>query len=206
MAYWDFSGLLYSFDYRILTDAILPFALIFTILFSVLQTTKILGVEEDKKTAKKKLNIMIALVMSLGAVIPHLTNSYTNPSWDVVSIINKALPNVSLVAIIVVMILLVLGLVGKTPKLYKSDSLGGGFTILAIVVVVGIFLAAADVFDRTYVPSWLYFIYDPQFQALVVALVIFGLIIKFITGDDSNKGEDKDKKKFFKNLNKIYED
>lgn len=205
MAYWDFSGLLYSFDYRILTDAILPFALIFTILFSVLQTTKILGVEEDKKTAKKKLNIMIALVMSLGAVIPHLTHSYTNPSWDVVSIINKALPNVSLVAVIVVMILLVLGLAGKTPKLYKSDGLGGGFTILAIVVVVGIFLAAADVFDKTYLPSWLYFIYDPQFQALVVALVIFGLIIKFITGEDKEK-DDKDKKKFLKNLNKIYDD
>jgi ABC-type multidrug transport system permease subunit len=47
-----------------LTTVILPFALTFIILFSVLQRTKVLGQTEDKKP-KKRLNLVVSLVVSL---------------------------------------------------------------------------------------------------------------------------------------------
>lgn len=46
-----------------LTTIILPFALTFVIMFSVLQKTKILGQTEDKK-AKKRLNLIVSLAIS----------------------------------------------------------------------------------------------------------------------------------------------
>ena len=54
-------------------------------------------------------------------------------------------------------------------------------------------------------PSWLYFIYDSQFQALVIALIIFGLVIKFITAE-KDESDKKDEKKFLKSFNKIFDD
>ena len=53
-----------------LTDVMLPFLLIFTLVFAIMQKTKILG--EDKKN----FNVIIALVMALLVVIPHITSSY----------------------------------------------------------------------------------------------------------------------------------
>src|SRR3989344_3262761 len=47
-----------------LTDVLLPFLLIFTIVFAVLQKTEMFG-----KTGKN-FNVMIALILALGVVIP----------------------------------------------------------------------------------------------------------------------------------------
>lgn len=201
---WNFTGALYGSDYRLLTEALLPFALIFTIVYAVLTKTKILGTTKSDEP-RKNFNVIISLVMALAVVLPHLTNSYPDPSWDVVTIINSALPNVALVAVIIVMLLIVLGVAGKPIDFSKSDYMGGGFTLISILVVLFIFLSSADVFDTSWTPIWLYFIYDPSFQMLIVALIVFGLIIKFITKDD-----DAEKKtsqtNVFKELNKIMKD
>jgi hypothetical protein len=74
-----------------LLDVLLPFLLIFTITFAVLQKSRILG--EDSK----RFNTIVSLVLALAVVIPHVTNP-GGPA-DVVVIINAALPNVSLLMI-----------------------------------------------------------------------------------------------------------
>jgi len=71
--------------------------LVFTIVFATLQKTKILGEDENKKP-RKNFNAVIALVMGLAVVIPHVIGSYP-PDGDVVNIINNALPNVSVVLV-----------------------------------------------------------------------------------------------------------
>ena len=75
-------------------DSLLPFLLIFTIVFAVLEKTKIIG------EGKKQFNVIIALVISLMVVIPHVTGNYP-PGQDAVQTINNALPNVSVVIIAV---------------------------------------------------------------------------------------------------------
>ena len=200
MAMWDPRGLVFGSDYTLLTEALLPFALVFTIVYSVLLKTKILGVESDGKTPKKNFNTIVSLIIALSVVIPHITRAYPY-QWDVVNIINKFLPNVALVTVVIVMLLLVLGLSGKAPD-FSKDSMGGGFTLFGIIIIIILFLAAADVFQRSYMPSWLYFIYDPQLQALVITLIVFALIIKFITGgDEKTKDKSTGVKDFLKDWN-----
>ena len=67
---YDFSELVYFIeDFRVM-DVLLPFLLIFTIVFAILQKTKIMGKE------RKNYNVVIALVVALSVVIPHVTGSY----------------------------------------------------------------------------------------------------------------------------------
>jgi len=198
MAYWDFRTLVMDLDNIGFLDVLLPFVLIFTIVFAVLQKTKILGEENGKP--RKNFNVIIALVMGLGAVIPHVTNMYPADS-DVVVIINNALPQVSLLAVAIIMVLLTIGVFGKNMDIGQSK-VGGWFVLGSILIIAFIFASAAGLFDRAYLPSWLYFIYDSQFQALVVAIVVFGLIIAWITSDDSDKGSKSDKPGFIEELKK----
>jgi len=183
MAYLDFRNLMYSLDNMGVLEVLLPFLLVFTIVFAVLQKTKILG-KDDKDRPRKNYNVIISLVMGLAVIIPHVTRAY-RPGTDPVNIINTAIPTVSIVLIAIIMVLLVIGAFGKRMDIGESK-VGGWFTILAILIVVVIFLAATNVFQRAYLPNWLYFLYDPNFQALVVAIIVFGLLIGWITKDDKS--------------------
>jgi hypothetical protein len=195
--YWDFRNMIYSLEQMGVLDVIMPFILIFTIVFAVLQKTKILGIDENKKP-RKNFNVVIALVMALAVVIPHVTGNYYGRR-SVVDIINNALPGVALVAVIIVMILLTIGVFGKEFDI--GQGFGGVFVIFAFLVVGFIFAASAGWIGQGSMPHWLYFVYDSQFQALVVTLLVFGLIIYFITKEDKpQKASDKN---FMSELNKM---
>jgi Mn2+/Fe2+ NRAMP family transporter len=103
-------------------DLILPFLLFFTIIFAALQKTMILARRKPDKTIEnadevKKYNLVIALVIALLAVIPHivfndgdLTNGRLGGPLmglpNVVEIINNALPSVAVWVIAILMVLL----------------------------------------------------------------------------------------------------
>jgi hypothetical protein len=195
--YWDFRNMIYSLEQMGVLDVIMPFILIFTIVFAVLQKTKILGVD-DQKRPRKNFNVVIALVMALAVVIPHVTGNYYGRR-SVVDIINNALPGVALVAVIIVMILLTIGVFGKEFDI--GQGFGGVFVIFAFLVVGFIFAASAGWIGQGSLPRWLYFVYDSQFQALVVTLLVFGLIIYFITKED--KPQKASDKTFMSELNKM---
>lgn len=201
MASWDLRNLMLNLQDVGVLDVLLPFLLIFTIVFAVLQKTKLLGKDDDGKP-RKNFNVIIALVLALATVIPHVTGQYPYDA-DVVNIINTALPNVSLLVIIIVMVLLTIGVFGKELDIGGS-SMGGWFVLLAFVVIGFIFAAAANLFDRALMPSWLYFLYDSQFQALIITILVFGLIIMFITKED--KPKDDKKPGTIENLSKLLKD
>ena len=67
------------------------------------------------------------------------------------------------------------------------------FAILAVVVVFG---SAAGWFGQNW-PSWLDFLRDPETQSLVIIILVFGIIIWFITKEDK-KDKDKSFLDFFK--------
>lgn len=175
-------------------DVILPFILVFTIVFAVLTKTKILGEGPDGKP-RKNFNAIIALVMGLAVVIPHVIGSYPDGA-DVVTIINNALPNVSVVLVAVIMLLLIMGVFGGDVNIAGS-SLAGWAVIFAIVATLVIFANAAEWFI---LPDWLSFLEDPETQALVVVILVFALIIWFITKED--KPKDSKEPSFLENLGK----
>jgi hypothetical protein len=158
------------------TDVLLPFILVFTIVFATLQKTKILGDE------KKNYNVVVALVMGLAVVIPHIVGRYPF-NFDPVDVINSSLPQVSIILVAIIMLLLIIGIFGNEIDI-AGTSLAGWIVVLAIIAVLLIFGSAVGWFP---LPFWLGFMLDPELQALIVMILVFGVIIWFITKDDSKK-------------------
>lgn len=152
-----------------LTDVLMPFLLVFTIVYAILHKTKIMG--EDKKN----FNLMIALIMAFAVIIPHVTNR--GAQWDVVDIINKALPQVSLLIILILMVLVLVGIFGVGP-MWEGSKVSGGIAVLAFIAVVYIFGSAADFWPTV---RWLRWLDDPNTQSLIVVVLVFALIVWFIT-------------------------
>ncbi len=198
MTYFDFRNMMLDLQNMGVLDVLLPFVLIFTIIFAVLQKSKILGVDENKKP-RKNFNVVIALVMALAVVIPHVTGMYPHDR-SVVDIINNALPQVALLAVAIIMVLLTIGVFGR--EFDAGQGFGGIVVTLSVLLVGFIFAASAGWFDRTYLPRWMWFIYDPQFQALIVTIVVFGLIIYFITKEEKQPKGDS----FADKLNKMFKE
>jgi hypothetical protein len=168
----------YSLEQMGLFDVILPFILVFTIVFAVMQKVKIFG------DNTKNYNIMIALVMGLAVVFPHVLGYYP-PDQDIVMIINHALPNVSITLVAIVMALLIIGVFGKSPTL-GDNNISGWIAMLAFGAIVYIFGSAANWWS---LPGFLYMLDNPDTMGLVVFILVFAIIIWFITKDDTNPGE-----------------
>lgn len=82
-------------------DVILPFLLIFTILFAILERTKVLGTEKigEEHYTRKNLNAMVAFIVAFLVVA----------SSRLVAIINEALANVMLLLLLVIFFVLLVG-------------------------------------------------------------------------------------------------
>jgi hypothetical protein len=163
-------------------QVIVPFVLIFVLVYGILIKVKIFE--------KNSINSVIAIVIGIIPVFQHVL--YPNSKYDVVPIINSAIPQVGVVLIAILMLMIILGIFGKSLVI-GGNKASGWVIALAVIIILYIFGSSAGLgfYD---LPYWLR---DRQVWALLVVLLFFGLIIKFITGDD--KPEDKEKT-FFENL------
>ena len=178
-----FDDLIYTLDYYSVSDVLLPFLLIFMLVYAILQKSKILG--DDSKN----FNVTLAVIMGLGVVFPHVLGLYGEPS--VVDIINRALPSVSLFIVIIVMFLLLMGIFAKDIE-FGGASITGWMVWISLIAIFVIFGSSAGWFG---LPNFLYFLNDPQLQSLVVIVLVFALIIGFVTSDP-NKSKRKELGKF----------
>ncbi len=167
-----FSNFMYWLDYWGVREIILPFILIFTIFFAVLQKVQMFGEQS------KKYNVVLSLAIALVTVIPHATGMYPS-QYDIVSIINDAIPEVALLVLVVVLLLLMLGLgFGREAA---GFAIGGWIAVVAAIILVLIFIGSL-----TTIPILSYI--DPSIQALIVILLVFGLVVWFVTrGDEEDK-------------------
>jgi hypothetical protein len=157
-----------------LTDALLPFLLIFTLLFAVLQKSKLLGKD------KRNFNIIVATTISLMTIIPHVTGSYP-PGKDVIELMNTVLPQISIIIVAVLMALLLIGVFGGSAN-WMGGSLSGWIAILAFGIIIYIFGAEANIW--TNLPqkfSW----WGTDTSSLVVIILVFAVIIWYITKEPS---------------------
>lgn len=181
-----FQNLIYILQAWEFDVVILPFILIFAIVFAVLEKTKVLGKTDEQS---RRYATVVAFVVALSAVFSHYQGLYIG-QYSVVEHIARALPGVALLLVAIVMMLLTIGLwTGKKPD--GSKGIGAWFTMLSGIIVIGIFLAS---FGWWNVPNWLWFILNSEVLALVIAIIVFGLIIRFIAGP-GDKSKDKEKNK-----------
>ncbi len=181
MVYFNFEYILQLWESWGLMDVVLPFLLIFAVVYAIAEKTRLLG--DNKRT-----HIILALVMALAVVIPHVTYTYP-PEADVVNIINTALPQIAIVIISILMLMVLTGMIGA-----EWDALKTIVGVFSILVIIYIFARAAN-----WVPSYglLYWLEDPAIQSILVILLVFGLAIWLITSG-GEKGVELPKIKLFK--------
>jgi len=171
-------------------DVLLPFILIFTLVFAILEKIKILGEKS------RRYNVVIALVIGLIVVIPHVLSPSPN---DVVNIMNRAFPNVSVFIIAILALFLLIGL-WSSKAIKWGTTARGWLTIVAFIVIFAIFTHAAGWWGGGYLPSWLYFLNDPSVIALIVIIIVFIIIIAYITGEEKKPEEKTGFSKFIEAL------
>ncbi len=175
----DFSSLVSNLESTGFYEVVLPFFLIFTIIFGILEKTDIFG------SNSHKFNIIIALVAGF-LIIRNQT---------LVALMNSFLPNVSMFILIIIAFLIILGIFGV-----QSDKWGGGllfvFMIVAVVGVIWGLTQAADQEGIQWLPDWL----DITQEDIYIVGGVAGLLITlwFIVGKKSQ-----DEYRFFRGFRDI---
>lgn len=153
------------------TDALLPFLLLFALVFAILQKVALFKTDADKPD--KKLHGIIAFAIGALVVLPHITGTYPDPRTDPINIINTFLPGAAVLLLVILMVILLTGVI-KFPNLPVRLVVFGATILLMLTMIFQAFPAFA--------PAWL--IDDPNMQALLLVLLVFGLIIWFITREN----------------------
>jgi small-conductance mechanosensitive channel len=175
-------------------DVVLPFLLVFSIMFAVLEKTRVFGTEEmhdvkDKKVTRKNINAMVAFVMAFLVIA----------SSKMVGWINTALPRIVLLVIVSICFLLLIGVFysEKEDVYFEKGPWRNFFIVLMFIGVVLIFMGVITIADTD--ETWLEWTYDKvvyQFDdtavsSIIMFLVVLGLMF-FVTKEP--KADKKDSK------------
>lgn len=163
-------------------DVALPFLLVFTISFAILQKIKIFG---DKG---KNFNAVIAVVMAFLVV----------KNAAIVEVMNAFLPQISLISIIIVVTLLLIGILLNKENASFTGPLAGIGILLTFGAIIFAFITSSGALGWE-LPSWLNFTSDDW--NFYVGLAIFFLFFLYITSD-SQPGQKSSVLEFLEGLGK----
>ncbi len=112
-------------------DVILPFLLVFTIVFGILEKTKIFGVEKvgDKEYPKKSINSMIAFVIAFFVIAAR----------EIVQAIQVSLPQVVFVLIILISFMMLAGSF-MADKQFSFENRKGWIIFLTLMIFVSVIM------------------------------------------------------------------
>jgi hypothetical protein len=152
-----------------LFDVVLPFLLVFTVVFALLERTKVFGVEkvEGKEYTKKNLNAIASFVIALFVV----------GSSELVEIITEVSSNFVVLLFGIVLFLLLVGSFHKEEDhgFFLQGGYRTGFMVLVFIVLVIIFLDALNLIDNTFD-----FLSGTNRGELVGSIILLILIVAFI--------------------------
>ena len=153
----------------------LPFLLVFTIVFAILEKTKLFG------GGKKNINLIIGIVVGLIVV----------NEFEIVDRLNLFLPKVSLFIIVAVMFLILVGLFGANVENGFSGIALFLFAIASIFIIYWSLVPDSSVLDFSSGGGDLGFWIQDNTSWLIL-LIIVGIIIWAVVGK-SDKGAGKGK-------------
>lgn len=183
-----FRETLIFFDRLGVYDVILPFLLVFTIVFAILEKTRVLGTEviDGEKTSRKNLNAMTAFVISF----------LTVASSQIVAIINQTAAHVVILLLLSVFFLMLAGSFMKESKdpFFLEKPWSSIFMGIMFVGIIFVFLNAIRADDGTtwlmVIFGWLTSINNSTAVSSIVMMIVLVLFIWFIM-----KGADQGTKK-----------
>jgi len=181
-----FRGVIEFFGQVGLYDIVLPFLLVFTILFAILEKTKILGVEKVGGTElpKKNINAMVAFVVAFLVIA----------STRLVSVINTFMANIVLLMILGVSFLLLVG-VFFSDKQFHLEEMSNWKRAMMIFMFIGIIIIFLHSMD------WLQYVFavftewDATWAATFLFLIIILAFMWYVVMYDHKPASDEDKKK-----------
>ena len=153
---------------------LLAFLLVFTIVFAILTKTKILG-------DRKNFNVAVALVIGLLLIM--------EPGKLLVTILQEAVPVVSVILVAILMFMLMIGLLGGKVEL-MGGSISGWIALASAAAVTYIFGYSAGWWGQGRTVSWLSWLNNPQTTSTVIVLLVFGIVVWFVTKDDVKKPQE----------------
>jgi len=170
----SFTSLAQYFQAYGVMDFLLPFILVFTIIYAV---TAKLALFKDHK----QFRVVIALVLALLFVVPHITGNYPL-GYDPVQVMNESLPSISLVSIAAIMVLLLMGIFGAD----FSAAAAPFIAIVSLAFVAYIFGASLGLWRG---PYDIFYWWSSDITELMIVLLIFGLVVWFIVKEPSKPGD-----------------
>jgi hypothetical protein len=175
-------------------DIILPFLLVFVLVFALLEKTKVLGTEvlkddkgEKSEYTKKSLNAMVAFV----------TGFFVVASTQLVSVINKSLSQIFLLLLLVVCFLMVWGTFHQQtkegffldPKNKHQKFYYNALMAIVFISIAAIFLNALGWLEIVY--QYLAGNWNTDYVAAVIFIVIIIGFMAWIMGDPKPIESDK---------------
>lgn len=159
-----------------LFDVVLPFILVFSLVYAVLEKTMILGREKigEREYPNKNLNAAISFVIAMLVIA----------SSQIVGVINEALPNLVLLMVVSLMFLLLLGIFLGTGEFNFADKhkrVNAWIMILMFLGVVLVFLGAIrDSAGRPWLDYLWMFIIEQWSGTIFSSILIFIVVIAAI--------------------------
>ena len=186
-----FGGVIVFLEKLGVYDVILPFLLVFTIVFAIFERTKIFGTEEvdGEKIPKKNLNAMVAFVVGFLVVA----------SSKVVAVIDESLPNFVLLLLVAVCFLVLVGTFFSEEEDVMLE--GGWRTFFMIVMFIGIVLIFMNAIKTDAGVSWLALVINylrysfgstavSSLVLIIVVLLFMMYVVKDPKPSKSKKQED----------------
>ncbi len=168
-----FQGVLVFFQDVGVYDVVLPFLLVFTLVYALLEKTRVLGVERvgDKEYTKKNVNSLLAFTIAFFVIA----------STQLVAIISEVVSNMVLLLILLICFMLLVGSMERDKK--EGFQLEGwsksAFYVIMFGGIILIFLNALGWLQLAWDYMMLY--WDTQFVGMIILLVVLVLLILFIT-------------------------
>jgi len=180
-----FRTIIEFFDQIGIYDVILPFILVFTIVFAILEKTRVLGVEDinGKPYPKKNLNAMVAFCVSFFVIA----------SSEIVEILTAVSSQMVVLLMLSVLFLLLVGSFYKEKPegFFLENGWQMGFTVIMFIGILLIFLNAVKYNGK----SWLQTFWDylsksgagGEAVGSIILVVIVIIFIAFIVKESPKK-------------------
>ncbi len=158
-------------------DVVLPFILAFTIVFAILDKTRILGSEDNKP--KKNLNAMVAFVIAMFVVA----------TPKVVNVFRVSLPQIVLVLVLVISIMMLIGSLYGSKEEFELTKIKKLAFLIGVIIIISIFLIFLSALEWLEpVVQYLIVSWDSTFVVSMIFLVIAVVAIIYIVGNKNEGG------------------
>lgn len=184
MKAFNFKDMIVYFQDIGIYDVMLPFLLIFTVIYAFLQKTMILGFDKDpndadKKIPKSKFNMVVALILGLVSIRIEIVRT----------ILTNALPKVSVTIVGILMVFILVSMFTGKPGLgIPSTGLFKHLFLWGPAIVVAYYFLS-DVYN--FFPA---FEFIREHISTIIVIAVFGIVIGMITSDTPTKEEEEKKK------------